>query len=337
MIEARACTPFAARPHPVLATTAAHNRVMLVPLADWGSINAEGLDAASFLQGQLCSDVESLDVGRAMLSGYCSPKGRLLASFVVWRSGPQAFGLACSRDLLAATLRRLSMFVLRARCRLSDSSENVALAGATLPDLPASMARAEPMQVIDGWIRLHDVDGAARAMRIERLEPNAVASTETVAQPDDEASLALWQALEVRSVVPRIVAATSDMFVPQMINFELVGGVSFSKGCYPGQEIVARSQYRGTLKRRMHRFTCSVRANDGQDVFHDSDVAQPSGTVVNASPLVGAEAATRSSMLVSLKTALLEVDGSWRLGAPDGPVMQVATLPYAVPREAVVS
>ncbi len=290
--------------------------------SDWGVIRAVGSDAAAFLQGQLTNDVVALSVGQAMLAGWCSAKGRLLASFVVWRSGGDEFGLACSRDLQAATLKRLSMFVLRAACRLGDVG--VAPAVAIGDAVPQAVRTQPPMRIADGWLRWPDVDGVARAWRLPATNDDAVTSVAA-----DASTLEVGRWLEVRSGVPRIVAATMDAFVPQMVNLELVGGVNFRKGCYPGQEVVARSQYRGTLKRRMHLFSCSEGATAGQEVFHDSDAAQPSGTVVN-----GASRGAQHAVLVSLKTALFDEPGAWRLGSAQGPVLERTALPYDVPREA---
>jgi folate-binding protein YgfZ len=139
-------------------------------------------------------------------------------------------------------------------------------------------------------------------------------------------TLARWQWLEVQSGVPTIEAATAEQFVPQMLNFELVGGVDFRKGCYPGQEVVARSQYRGTVKRRMFLFDCAGTAAPGQEVFHSGDAAQPAGMVANAAPRPDGEGC---SALVEVKLAALE-SGSLHLGAADGALLVRADLPYRV-------
>ena len=128
--------------------------------------------------------------------------------------------------------------------------------------------------------------------------------------------------------MPRIVAATAEQFVPQMINFEVVGGVNFQKGCYPGQEVVARSQYRGTIKRRAFVLTCDAAAQPGQEVFHDADPEQPAGMVVNAASLDSAHLA-----LVEIKLAASE-SGRLHLGSASGPALQRVTQPYALPLEA---
>lgn len=287
-------------------------------LEDWGLIRASGPDAAKFLHGQLTQDVEHLPEGAARLAGYCSAKGRLLATFVVWRAGADIL-LACSADLLPAVLKRLSMFVLRAHCKLSDATPERPLWGS---------AGGEPG---DEWA----VSGAEGAQVVEM--PPAVVEGRRVARrlhvgaaPAGAAALdaGSWRWLEVMSGVPRIVAATVEQFVPQMINLELVGGVNFRKGCYPGQEVVARSQYRGTLKRRGQVLQSPVALLPGQEIFHSADPGQPAGMVVLAGSHAGRHAA-----LAEVKLAALE-GGTLHVGAADGPALTPTTLPYAIPAEA---
>ena len=124
--------------------------------------------------------------------------------------------------------------------------------------------------------------------------------------------------------MPRITAATAEQFVPQMINFERVGGVDFQKGCYPGQEIVARSQYRGTVKRRMHLFATDGAARAGQELFHSADPSQPAGMVVNA-----ATDATGTHLLAEVKLTALD-SGALHLAGADGPTLQRRELPYPI-------
>jgi hypothetical protein len=298
-----------------------------VRLPEWSVIHAQGADAASFLQGQLTQDVQQLDQHSARLAGYCTPKGRLLASLLVWRGGADDLLLACSTDVLPATLKRLSMFVLRAKCKLADASPALALYGlsgsAATAWLGAS-APALPGQRSDGLggqvLRLPDAAGLARYMLA--IPADCAAPTLPALARD------AWSWLEVSSGVARIVAATVEQFVPQMVNFELVGGVSFKKGCYPGQEVVARSQYRGSLKRRALVFACDAEAQPGQEVFHSADAEQPAGMVVNAASWRGSHRA-----LVEVKLAALEA-GSLHLGAADGPPIQRILQPYAVTLEA---
>ncbi|MEK8052272.1 folate-binding protein [Ideonella sp. DXS22W] len=294
-------------------------------LADWGLIRAEGPDAATFLHGQLTQDIQNLKPGQARLAGYCSAKGRLLASFVVWRESAETLWLACSADLLAPTLKRLSMFVLRAKCKLSDASAERALwgvAGASAAPLLGGAAVWATAEAEGGTlVRLPDAAGLPRALLCRPAEAPAPAL------PALDAGTWAW--LEVHSGVARVVAATVEQFVPQMVNLELVGGVNFQKGCYPGQEVVARSQYRGTLKRRAMLFDSPASLSVGQEVFHDADPGQPAGLVALAAP----RPEGGSSALIEVKLAALE-GGSLHAGAADGPLLARGALPYALPQDA---
>jgi folate-binding protein YgfZ len=295
-------------------------------LSAWGVIRAHGEEAAKFLHGQLTQDIEHLQPGQARLAGYCSAKGRLLASFVVWRPAADEVLLACSADVLPATLKRLQMFVLRARCRLEDAS-------AALPLWGLAGAQAGPpgpaWATVPGFIRLPDALVAGTPVpRWLQAGGNAPALPEL--------DLAAWLALEACSGVARIVAATAEQFVPQMVNLELAGGVNFQKGCYPGQEVVARSQYRGTVKRRAQLLHGPLPLHPGQEVFHSADPAQPAGMVVLAGtlpPALSAGLPAPQVALVELKLAALD-GGSLHAGAPEGPLLSLGALPYAIPAEA---
>jgi folate-binding protein YgfZ len=290
------------------------------PLPHWGVIRAQGADAAAFLHGQLTNDFALLDGSQARLAGYCSAKGRLLASFVGWKRADDDILLVCSADLLAPTLKRLSMFVLRAKCKLSDASAQWRLLGLAGPSATAYVGAANTWDKVsrDGAdiVRLPDAAGSARYLW--------AAPIEAAVPPLPPLDPAVWRWGEVASGVVTIEAATVDQFVPQMLNYELLGGVDFKKGCYPGQEIVARSQYRGTIKRRTFLFNSEVTASAGQEVFHSEDPSQPAGLVANAAG---------HSALVELKLSTLG-HGSMHLGAADGPRLSQAELPYAVPIEA---
>lgn len=289
----------------------------------WGLIRATGADAAAFLHSQLTSDFAALGDADVRLAGYCSAKGRLLASFVAWRQGTDEIVLACHHSVLAATLKRLSMFVLRAKCRLADATGELALHGlageparAAVGDLAVWRQRAHGAQRI---VRLPDAAGAARAL---------VVSAEA-ALPFPALGLDDWRWLEVQSGVPHIEASTADRFVPQMLNFDLLGGVHFQKGCYPGQEVVARTQYRGAVKRRTFLYDIDAECRAGDEVFHGADPSQPAGLVANAAPRRG----RGWSALVEVKLAALG-EGTLHLGAPDGPALARRELPYRVPLDA---
>ncbi|MDQ6628853.1 MAG: folate-binding protein [Pseudomonadota bacterium] len=291
-------------------------------IADWGVIRADGVDADKFLQGQLTNDVIGLDAAHARLAGFCSAKGRLQASFVVWRTGDDGFLLACSRSLLAPTLKRLSMFVLRARCKLSDASGTLTLRGAagTAADGLLGDLGVWSRRDLDGRtaIRLPDADGVKRALLVAAAGPDA-------APVAGGLTIDAWRWLEVRSGVVTIEAATVDRFVPQMVNYEIVGGVDFQKGCYPGQEVVARSQYRGTTKRRTLLFDTDQTAVAGQDVVSSAVPGEPVGTVASAAAWPGRPG---GSALVEVRLSALDTD--LHLGSVDGPLLRRAELPYSI-------
>ncbi len=297
-----------------------------VPLTHLGLIRARGADAAKFLHSQLTSDFSMLGLSQVRLAGFCSAKGRLQASFIAWKLAHDELLLVCAASVLPATLKRLSMFVLRAQCKLSDATSELRLSGrvgasaqALLGDTAVWQQHSHDGKTV---VRLPDAAGVTRCLLIE---PPDAPTTENPAL-----SLDTWRWLEVQSGVATIEAATVEQFVPQMLNFELVGGVDFQKGCYPGQEIVARSQYRGTLKRRSFLFDVDAAAVAGQEVFHSADPSQPAGMVANGAPRpVG----TGSSALVEIKLTAL-AQGNLTLGAPNGPLLRRVELPYSVPIEA---
>ena len=297
-----------------------------VALPDWGLIRAHGADARKFLQGQLTHEMVNWPPGLARPAGWCSAKGRLLASFVALSPAADEVWLACSADVLPATLKRLQMFVMRAACKLSDASAAQPIHGlvgdaTSLGIAPLEVWHWQSLGGSDATVlRLPDAAGHGRWLVLGAL-PAAFEALPELAP-------GLWDGLEAQSGVPRIVAANSEQFVPQMINLELVGGVNFQKGCYPGQEVVARSQYRGTLKRRAYVLLSRVPVQPGQEVFHDADPGQPAGRVVNAGLLPdGGHAA-----LVELKIAAFDdKGGGLRLGSADGPPLERGALPYALP------
>ena len=292
-----------------------------------GVIRARGADAASFLQGQLTNDVLTLAPTQARLAGFCSAKGRLQASFWVLRPAADELLLIGAADLLAPTLKRLSMFVLRAQCKLDDASAELPLLGVVGRE--AVPAGAAPWQVqvdtpLRRTLRLPDAAGLPRGVVI------GVPAAATSALPP--LPLDTWRWLDLQAGIALIQAATVDKFVPQMLNYEIVGGIDFKKGCYPGQEVVARSQYRGTIKRRMFLFDTDGDAAPGAELFDAHDPAQPAGMVVNAAP----NREGGCGVLAEVKLATL-ADGVSRLhlGSAAGPALALRELPYVVPREAV--
>jgi folate-binding protein YgfZ len=247
------------------------------PLNHLGIIRCLGEDAVTFLHNQLTQDVQLLPITQARWSGYCNAQGRLQASFVVYKKAADEVWLIIRRDLLARTLKRLSMFVLRAKVKLNDHSDQQAVWGLSGQVMQALGLEASPpwsaAELPQGTvIALYPVGSEARALLLPRAQMplNATFSQEA------------WLAGEVLAGVADVQESTFEAFVPQMLNHESVGGVNFKKGCYPGQEVVARSQFRGTLKRRTFLFATNAPVKAGAEVASGADVV---GVVAQAATL----------------------------------------------------
>ncbi len=306
-------------------------------VAHLGTLAVEGDDAADFLHNQLTNDVLNLADERARLAGYCSPKGRLLATLLLWKSANQIL-LTLPRDILPAIQKRLQMFVLRAKVRITDISDEKIILGLQFssnttatnlyPDLP-SHPYAVTHPELGTIIRLPDAQANARYYLLGDYKQ----ATEAWLHLSASMSLlptSVWRWTDIMAGIPHITKATQEQFVPQMINFEAIGGVNFRKGCYPGQEIVARSQYLGKFKRRM--FIASLSETDdklellaGSEVFSDQDPDQPCGMIVNAER--GPDG--RYACLIEMKLdAMLH---PVHIASANGPLLTFGELPYALP------
>jgi len=307
----------------------------VAPLTDLGLIAATGEDAAAFLHNQLTNDIEHLDHTQVRLAGYCSPKGRLLATILIWKSAQQIM-LQLPRQIQPAVQKRLQMFVLRAKAKLADISDShiaLGLAGHAVQsalsdwfaELPA-VPYAKLENASGTLIRMADADGMPRYQWITDPQ-TAQAAWPVLAARLRPAAAHAWRLSEIRAGIPQITQATQEQFVPQMINYELVGGVNFKKGCYPGQEIVARTQYLGKLKRRMVAARLAApNVAAGAEVFSETDPQQPCGMIVNAEPA----SPGLTECLVEIKLAALN-GATVHLGSIDGAPLQFHSLPYALP------
>jgi folate-binding protein YgfZ len=319
-----------------------HHPIHLNHLA---AFKAYGPDSATFLQSQLTQEILTLSPQAYTLAGYCSAKGRLLANFIIWRTEPDAFMLVCSADLLPALVKRLSMFVLRAKCQFEVLDSSWVLYGIWGDALSAPNAvpilTGQVQTTPHGWLL-----GLPNAPSHESGEPAiprqiALIQTKTTDTPlrfpSSHEHLDAWRLWDINSGFPWIVAATADQFVPQMINWEVLSGINFKKGCYPGQEVVARTQYRGTLKRRMFLMEFPVACRAGDEIFTLEEPDQPIGVVVNAAAVVGSQAKNTEvyRALISMKLeAILHPEKTIRIHIePNTPAFDLAPclrpLPYS--------
>lgn len=281
-------------------------------LGSFGLLRAEGADARAFLHAQLTVDVEQLAADRARRAGWCSAKGRLLATVLLVPAG-DGFLLQLSRDLAAPVAKRLAMFILRAKVKVSDVTESWPQYGIWGDDAGAGL---EALGLRAPEYDLGVTQGNGRiAVRIGAKRFLVLGGADVVADAGEQD----WTLEEIRSGRPTVTQATQDQLVPQMANFELIGGVDFRKGCYPGQEIVARAQYRGAVKRRLYRLRSPVPLTPGQELFSDDLPGQASGTVMNAAA---------GEALAVLTIASIEAKAPIRAAA-GGEALEVLPLPYA--------
>jgi len=307
----------------------------IMKLTESALIGASGADAATFLHSQLTNDIKNLGANQACLAGYCTPKGRLLATMLVWNH-QDTIMLQVPRELQEALQKRLQMFVMRAKVKLDNLGANTTVLGlfgaetmtlmspwfAQLPAVPYETVSNESGTLM----RLADADGVARYQWIAEKELAEQAWSNLVAQVP-ELPQPMWALSEIHAGIPHIGLTTQEKFVPQMINYELIGAVNFKKGCYPGQEIVARTHYLGKQKRRTvlaHLDSSNVQS--GMEVFasQDLDLTQPCGMVVNGA----ANPAGGTDCLIEIKTAFYH-QGSVQLNT--GEICQWLPMPYSVP------
>jgi folate-binding protein YgfZ len=275
------------------AELAALPRISTVhPLLSDGLLRVSGADAGTFLQGQLTNDVGELDGDRAQLSAYCTPQGRMLASLLAWHDDG-GYLLQLPRELCDGIRMRLQRYVLRARVKIVDETTSkilIGLGGPGAGNLLAEVFGAAPPAPM---AKFASSDATIIGLGPDLFElvvdaPLAISLWDRLAQHARPAGTPAWQWRLIGAPIPVITAATQEQFVPQMANLEQLGAVNFTKGCYPGQEIVARSQYRGEVKRRLFRFHVDAQAAAaGQSIYPADAATQTVGIVVNAAPAPG--------------------------------------------------
>jgi folate-binding protein YgfZ len=323
---------------------------VLADLSDQALIRARGADTQNFLNGQLSNDIRQLDGTHSQLAAWCSPKGRMLVIFRLFRRpwmdkcrerqdvesdrrGDDTL-LQLPAALLETTLKRLNMFVLRAKVMLEDAGAELTSFGISGPDAekllrdatgfaPAEVNGCETRDAIT-MIKL-----AGPHPRFEVIAPmdNAMKLWTTLKSKTTPVAPPMWEWLDIMAGIPGVHPETSEAFVPQMANLEIVGGVNFKKGCYPGQEIVARMQYLGKLKQRMYRarFEGDALPHPGDSIFAPDFPGQSAGTVVAAQPAPD----NGFDLLAVIQISSAEA-GELHLGSETGPKLSLQTLPYSV-------
>ena len=316
------------------ALLAARDAAVVCDLTPLSVLALAGADAASFLQGQLSCDVTAITPGTCRFGSFNSPKGRMLANFVLWRGAAlgDGFAMLLPGDICGSVAKRLRMYVLRSKVTVTDVSAATQRMGVGRPlGAPRRCARRSGL-CPDGSKysrRIPQPCSACRALAMfcsrPRHRPRPCGHA-WERKPLRQVSMC-WRWLTIHAGVPVITAATQDAFVAQAANWDVLGGIDFQKGCYTGQEIIARTQYLGRLKERTLAFHADTRdVSPGDRIFSSAFEGQPCGTVVNAAPSPGGGC----DLLAVLQSAAAE-RGDARLRAGDGPQLVALPLPYAIP------
>ncbi len=297
-------------------------------LGKFGLLHFSGADARSFLHSQLSCDVNTLEAARAQFGSYNTPQGRMLASFLLCHTEAGYF-MQLARELTASIRKRLTMYILRAKVEIADVSEQYEIIGlARAHDALAAMFGRIP----DGKLELTANSGAYLLRlddrRFEIIAPRDSAQALLAALGSTAGGEpAQWEWLDIRAGIPWITPATQEQFVPQMANLDVLGGVSFNKGCYPGQEIVARMHYLGRLKQRMYlaNIPGATSPQPGDKLFSSGFGEQASGMIVNAAPAPGGGHDVLAVMQIE---SAQRADARWQSLA--GPALKFIELPYRV-------
>lgn len=286
----------------------------LLPL--YSLLRFSGADAQAFLHGQLTCDVSALQPDNSTYGGYCTPKGRLLATFLLWATA-DGYTMMLPAVLAEAIRKRLTMYVLRSKVQVEDLKSDLACVGVFGVDA------AQQIATLGGAVpeRPHGVvvrDGVT----VIQLAPQRYLAVLPRAQTNMIDGSNAWSTLDIAAGIAFILPATQEEFVPQMVNLDLIGGLSYSKGCYPGQEIVARTHYLGKLKQRMYRAGVAAPAAPGDKLYCAELDGQSGGMVVNSARAADG----RFDVLAVLQTA--HAQAVWHLGSLQGPALQLTSLPY---------
>jgi folate-binding protein YgfZ len=306
---------------------------VLVDLSDFSLIRASGADALNFLNGQLSNDIRQLDATRSQLAAWCSPKGRMLVIFRLFQRGSDTL-LQLPASLLENTLKRLRMFVMRAKVTLENLDAELVSIGISGPQAKRILAETTGFAP-DGDNNCETREDVTLIRlpgpfpRYEIIAPTAVVENlwESLKTGSTPVGPDVWAWLDIMAGIPSVHPGTVEEFIPQMANLEAVGGVNFKKGCYPGQEIVARMQYLGKLKQRMYRahLTADIPPKPGDNIYAPDFPDQSAGTVVDArlAPTGGHD------LLAVLQISSADA-GVLHLGSASGPSLTIHTLPYSI-------
>ena len=311
---------------------------VIADLSHYGLIAAEGEEARDFLQNQFSNDMRLVSDSVSQISAYCTPKGRMLAAFRIFQRG-EAFYLRLPRSILEPTLKRLRMYILRSKVTLEDASDNLASIGFAGPEalqrlgeiLEKVPTEANAVAENSGLIIIRLPDPSPR-FEIHGDPESVIGLWRRLARQATPVGADSWSWLDIQSGIPEVLPETVEAFVPQMVNLGALDGISYKKGCYPGQEVVARMHYLGKLKRRMYRAHVSTDTlpSPGDNLYCPAETDQSVGKVVEAQPNPNGGV----DMLAVIQIATADT-GDVRLAVNDDAArLEFQELPYTVTNEA---
>ncbi len=314
--------------NPAAELQAAAQGNVIADLSHLGLLQIEGDDAVTFLQGQVTNDVKQLDGHHSHYAGYCNPKGRMLALFLAFARNDRLY-LQLNGGLTESIAKRLKMYVLRSKVAISNISDNsirIGIAGpqaaTTLNALFGDAPRAAHQVVSLETATLLQLPGTTPRFEIFTDAEHAPDIWTQLQQTNTPVGASCWDWLDIQAGIPDVMPATQEQFVPQMLNLDLLGGINFKKGCYTGQEIVARTHYLGKVKRRTHQAHADASATpQAGDPVYGADSAEAIGMVVSAAPAPSGG----FDLLVELRLESLHA-GAVRLSGQDGPTLVITPL-----------
>jgi tRNA-modifying protein YgfZ len=308
------------------------DNTVLCDLHQFSTLRVSGEEAQAFLQNLLSNDIREVTATRAQFSSLNSAKGRMLASFLIWSDG-EDYLLQLPRSLVEMMRKKLSMYVLRAKVRVTDASEEVIALGVAGSDAEIVLRGAFDDLPLETFACLSTAQGCVIKLsdtRFQIITTPIQAETlwATISLSAKPVGSACWGWLNIRAGIPIILPQTQEQFVAQMVNFDVIGGINFKKGCYPGQEIVARTHYLGKLKRRMylaHIVTTDV-PQAGDELFSAEMEGQATGMIVNTAPApTGGFNVLAVVQMSSQETQLIH----WE--SLQGTTLKFLSLPYVLP------
>lgn len=305
------------------------NTLVMADLSHSGIIHFSGEDASEFLQGQLSCDVTKIDHHTAQYGSCCTPKGRMLASFLIWKN-PNGYFMQLPLSLLITLEKRLSMYVMRSKVKLNNDSDRyvrIGIAGHLASERVEKIFGVSPTPFL-GVMNNENEDIICLAQdrfEIVTTQEHAPKLWENLKKYAMPVGRFCWDWLEIKAGIPVITPVTQEQFVPQMTNLEAIGGISFQKGCYPGQEIISRTQFLGKIKRRMYLANiCTKESISAGDELY-STKKQVCGMVVNATP----SPEGGYDVLAVIQTDSVKNENIyWK--EIKGPILKILPLPYVL-------